>query len=211
LTEELGKIEKPEAEQFADKRKLFLVPLLYSWPDAPDEYKAKLDVYWQQVSDNLVNLESKVGRINRIYHESIGVTGEEALRLLEKLNPASGKITSEKVKGGAQIEPVEDTELVEENMDWERHLMMGFISEKVARKISEFFSDTSKKRYEYIANKINGTLKSSEVAILFIREGHQVQFAPDIEVFSVFPPVLDDIMRWLRDYKPPEKTEEKKE
>ena len=100
MAEELGKIEKPEAGQFANKRKLFLVPLLYSWPDAPGEYKEKLDIYWQQVSENLNNMESKVGKVNRIFHESIGITGEEALALLEKLSPASGKIASEKCKGG---------------------------------------------------------------------------------------------------------------
>jgi hypothetical protein len=195
MTEELGRIEKPEAGQFANKRKLFLVPLLYSWPDAPGEYVEKLEVYWVQVSENLSNLESKVGRINRIFHESIGITGEEALALLEKLSPASGKISSAKVKNGALMEAVEDIQLVEENMDWERHLMIGFISEKVAKKISEFFSETSKKRYEQISKRINEGLKENEVGVLFIREGHQVQFAPDIEVFSVFPPALDDIMR----------------
>jgi hypothetical protein len=37
------------------------------------------------------------------------------------------------------------------------------------------------------------------VALLFIREGHMVQFARDIEVFSVAPPALDEIHRWLRE------------
>ena len=31
-----------------------------------------------------------------------------------------------------------------------------------------------------------------------MREGHQVQFPADIEVFYVSPPGLDDIKRWLR-------------
>jgi len=42
-------------------------------------------------------------------------------------------------------------------------------------------------------------LKADETAILFIREGHAVQFPQDIEVFSVAPPALDEIRRWLRD------------
>jgi len=46
---------------------------------------------------------------------------------------------------------------------------------------------------------LNETLQRGEAAILFIREGHMVQFAKDIEVFSVAPPALDDIHRWLRD------------
>jgi len=35
-----------------------------------------------------------------------------------------------------------------------------------------------------------------------------VQFPPDIEVFSVAPPVLDEIHRWLRDRPASEKTSE---
>ncbi|MCK4581439.1 MAG: hypothetical protein KAU10_08800, partial [Dehalococcoidia bacterium] len=29
--------------------------------------------------------------------------------------------------------------------------------------------------------------------------GHRLQFPGDIEVFSVFPPALDEIHRWVRD------------
>jgi len=208
---ELGKIEKPEVGQFTNKRKLFLVPLIYSWQDAPAEYSVLFDIYWQQVKEHIANLESKVGSVSVIYHESIAVAGEEGLGLLEKLSNPTYKIVLEKTRSGAQMEAVEDAELVGESMDWERHLMMGFISEKAAKVVSDFFNEASKKRYEHIAKRINETFKGNEVAVLFIREGHKVQFPSDIEVFSVFPPVLNDIMRWLRDYKPEENAGEGKE
>jgi hypothetical protein len=199
MSEELGKIEKPETEQFKNKRKLYLVPLLYSWEDAPKEYIEKFNLYWQQVREHIANLESKIGEVKRIYHESITVAGEEGLKILEKLNPSSCQIAREKCQSGAQIEVAEDTELVGESMDWERHILMGFISQKVARMVSEFFTEASRKRFEHIAKRIDETLEDDEVAILFIREGHRVQFPADIEVFSVTPPVLDEIHRWLRD------------
>ena len=101
-------------------------------------------------------------------------------------------------QSGAQLETAEDTALAEESMDWERHLLMGFVSQKVARMVSDFFTEASIKRYEHIANRIDETLKDNEAAILFIREGHGVQFPSDIEVFSVAPPALDEIHRWLR-------------
>jgi len=202
MTEELGKIEKPETKQFRDKRKLYLVPLLYSWEDAPTEYVEKFNLYWQQVREQVANLESKIGEVNRIYHESITIAGEEGLKVLEKLNPSSCQIAQDKYQNGAQVEAVEDSALAEESMDWERHLLMGFVSQKVARVVSDFFAETSRKRYEHIAKRINETLKDNEAAMLFIREGHMVQFPPDIEVFSVVPPALDEIHRWLRDRKP---------
>ncbi|MFC2020204.1 hypothetical protein ACFLU1_00185 [Chloroflexota bacterium] len=208
MAEELGKIEKPEAGKFENKRKLCLVPLLYSWQDAPAEYADKLNLYWQQVSEHVANLESKIGKVNRIFHESITEAGEEGLKILEKLSPSSCQIASEKCQSGAQLEAVEDMELVGESMDWERHLLIGFISQKVAQMVSGFYTEASRKRYEHIAGRIDETLKDNEVALLFIREGHLVQFPPDIEVFSVVPPVLDEIHRWFRDRSAADKAEE---
>jgi len=198
MAEELGKIEKPEAEKFKEKRKLFLIPLLFSWEDAPAEYLEKFNLYWQQVAEHVANLEAKVGRVNRVYHESITIGAEDGLKVLEKLNPSSCQIVQGKCQKGAQFVAAEDKELAEESVDWERHLLMGFVSPKVARVVSDFFVEASKKRYEHIASKINETLEDKEVAILFIRENHMVQFPRDIEVFSVAPPVLDEIRRWLR-------------
>ncbi len=84
-------------------------------------------------------------------------------------------------------------------MDWERHLLVGFISQKVAKIVSEFYVEVLKKRYEVIARRIDESLEDNEVGMLFIREGHRVQFPKDIEVFIVAPPVLDEIHRWQRD------------
>ncbi len=199
MAEELGKIEKPEAKRFKGKRKLFVVPLLFSWDDAPAEYLDKFNLYWQQVKEYLDNLEAKIGKIRRVYHESDTVAAEDGLKVLEKLNPSSCQIVRDKCQDGAQFEAAEDKELAEESVDWERFLLMGFISPKVARMVSDFFVEATRKRYEYIATAVDETLKDDEVAILFIRENHMVQFPADIEVFSVVPPVLDEIHRWLRD------------
>ncbi len=199
MAEELGKIEKPEARQFKEKRKLYLIPLLFSWEDAPTEYVEQLNLYWQQVREHVANLESKIGKVNRVYHESITLSGEEGLKVMEKLNQSGYQLAREKCQSGAEFEVAEDTELSEESMDWERHLLMGFLSQKVARIVSDFFVEASTKRYEHIASKVNETLKDSEVAMFFVREGFPVPFPQDIEVFNVAPPVLDEIHRWLRD------------
>jgi hypothetical protein len=140
-----------------------------------------------------------MGTVDLIYHESVTIAGDKGLEIMEKLSPLSCKITKERCQSGAKLEVIEDEELTEETMDWERHFMMGFISSKVARTVSELYAEASKKRYEHIANRINETLGEDNSAILFIRENHRVQFPPDIEVFSVAPPALDEISRWLRD------------
>ncbi len=196
---ELGKLERPEAEQFQGKRKLYLVPLLYTWPDSPLEYTIKYDLYWQQVNEHVANLEAKLGKVKRVYHESVTAPDEEGLKIIERLNSASYQLVKDKCAAGAELELIEDRDLVEESMDWERHLIIGFLSEKVARMVAQFFADSSHRRYEHMARRIGETLKDGEVGMLIVREGHGIQFSKDIEVFMVAPPALDEVHRWLRE------------
>jgi hypothetical protein len=199
MPEQLGKIERLEVECYKQGKKLYLVPLVYSGEEAPDEYKEKCSRYWQQVAEQLTNLASKIGRVNRVYHESIFQSGEDGMKAMERLNPSSYQIAKTQCANGAIFETVEERELFEEVMDWQRCLMLGFISDKVASKVSEFYVEAAKKRNEFMAKKISETLKDDEAGLLFIREEHSVQFPSDIEVFSIFPPALDEIHRWYRD------------
>jgi hypothetical protein len=199
MPEQLGKIERLEVEHFKQGKKLYLVPLVYSGEEAPDEYKEKCSRYWQQVAEQLTNLASKIGRVNQVYHESIFQSGEDGMKAMERLNPSSYQIAKTQCDNGAIFETVEERELFEEVMDWQRCLMLGFISDKVASKVSEFYVEAAKKRNEFMAKKISETLKDDEAGLLFIREEHSVQFPSDVEVFSIFPPALDEIHRWYRD------------
>ena len=203
MAEELGRVEKPSVESFGGERKLFIVPLLFWSDNAPAEYSEKFELYWQQVGDHVSRLEESLGKVQRVYHESIFVGGEEGLEILEKLNASSCGIAREKCHNGAQLEETDDRELVEESMDWERCLLLGFMSQKVARMVSESYIETSRKRYEHIAKRIDETLKAGERAILFISERHRLQFPKDAQIFSISPPALDQIHRWLRDRSEP--------
>lgn len=217
MPEELGKIEKLEVERFKQGKKLYLVPLVYAGDEAPDEYREKCDRYWQEVAEQLANLASKIGKVDRVYHESISQSGEDGLKAMERLNPRSYQIARAECDSGAITEAVEDEELFQEVMDWQRCLMLGFMSEKVASKISGFYVEAAKKRNEFMARRISETLGEDEAGLLFVREGHSLQFPGDTEVFSVFPPALDEIHRWHRDQarlgmeKPAEKSQEKTE
>ncbi len=77
--------------------------------------------------------------------------------------------------------------------------MVGLQNPKVLTRVYESYTEIGKKRNEYIASKINETLKADEIGILLMRENHQVQFPSDIQVFYVAPPALDELKRWLRE------------
>ena len=84
-------------------------------------------------------------------------------------------------------------------MDWSKCLFVGLQNQKVFTKVYEYYTETQTKRNENVAQQIDDTLKSGEAGILFFREGHQVQFPSDIQVFYIAPPALDEIQRWLRE------------
>ena len=138
MAEQVGKIQKPPAEQFKQSKKLYIVPLIYSNDKAPDEYKERYSRYWQQVSEQLINLETKIGSINRIYHELVYQSGEEGMKTVEKINADSFQIAKDKCGNDAVFEAIEQEELFEEVMDWERCILLGFISEKWQIKFPNF-------------------------------------------------------------------------
>ena len=199
MSEELGKIEKPSVEEFKTKRKLYFIPLIYSGKESPAEYLERFNRYWNQVETQISNLELKLGRVDKIYHELIPVGGDDGVKVIEELNNKSYQIVKNRLEKGAQLEVIEEGELLTEFMDWGKCLAVGLQNEKVFIKVYECYTEASQKRNEHIAKQIDETLKEDETGVLFMREGHQVQFPSDIQVFYVAPPALDEIKRWLRD------------
>jgi len=199
MAEELGKIEKPQAQEFKRGRKLCFVPLLYCGKESPAEYLEKFNKYWDQVESQMSELELKLGKVNKIYHELIPAGGEDGIKVIKELNDKSYKIIKSRLDKGAQLEAAEDSELLTEFMDWSKCLVVGLQNQKVFTRVYESYTEAGKNRNEQIARQIDETLKADEIGAFFMREGHQVQFPSDIQVFYVAPPALDEIKRWLRD------------
>jgi hypothetical protein len=198
MSEELGKIEKPEVSSYVQERKIIQVPLIYAGKESPAEYVELFEKYWQQAGEMISKLENKLGTVNIIYHETVNEGGAEGLKMLETLNPKSHAIIAGRSGAANILKCIEETGMLEEVMDWERCIMIGFLSDKVAKTVYDAYSEASRKRYQQIAKTIDETLKAGDIALLFIREGHLVQFPQNIDVFSVAPPALDEIHRWAR-------------
>ncbi|MFC1905712.1 hypothetical protein ACFLXL_02765 [Chloroflexota bacterium] len=200
MSEELGKIEKPAAEEFKKGRKLYFVPLFYFAKDSPAEYQEKLTSYWEQIEQHISNLEEKLGRISKIFHELIPASGEDGAKVVKDLNDKGYDIVKSRLDKGAHLEATEDGELLTEFMDWGRCLSLGLQNQKVFTRIYESYIEITKKRNEFIARHIDETLNADEAGVLFMREGHQVHFPSDVEIFYVSPPALDELNRWFRDH-----------
>jgi hypothetical protein len=182
---EIGKIEKPEAESFAEKKKLYCVPNVYLLKDAPEEYKKLFNTYWDEVARQIEKLET-IGKIRKIFYENISVQGDEALDLLLKVNERVHQIIQGKIKEGAVFLPIETEEIFGSYMDWGNCL---------------FYTESFNKRTEHILNVIESNLSEKEAGLLIIKDEDRarLQFPQDIEVFLVTPPSYDSILKWIRD------------
>ena len=199
MSSPLGKIDKPEAEPFKDGRKIFLVPLFLSPPDAPDDLRALLEEYWEGAGVHVARLEASLGPVSHIFHETVFMEGEEGAAMLEQINPMGYRALRARYYAGAALEATEDMELVQETTDWQRCLVSGLTSERVFTTVMESYNDAVARRYQHISDKIESSLGEDESAILVIGEQHRVQFSTDVQVFYVSPPALDRIKQWIRD------------
>jgi hypothetical protein len=199
MSEPLARVDRPAAESFQSLRKLYLVFLVFTHESAPKEYNERCERYWSQVGNQLANLEAKAGSAAHIYHEAVYEAGDAGLALLKDAYRFSYELASARCAGGAVLEALEDRELAAEVSDWERFMMMGYASRKVGELVSDLYTQALKKRNEHVLSAIDSTLGAGEAGVLFVGEGHRLQFPPDIEVFSVVPPALDELHRWLRE------------
>ncbi len=199
MAEELGKIEKPPVENFKKGRKLYFVPLIFGNPEPPEDYLEIFNRYWEQVAKQVDELVLKLGAVNRIYHELVADSGDTGSKAVGELSEKSHDIVSNCLEKKAQMEALEEGDVLMEFMDWNRCLLVGLQNPKVISTVYESYIAAGKKRNESIARRLDETLKSDEIGLLFMRENHQVQFPPDIQVFYIAPPALDEIKRWFRE------------
>lgn len=199
MTTPLTQIPKPEAGQYAARRKLFLVPIFLFPPDLPDDAAQLLQRYWSEVRDHIQNLERSLGGVKYVFHETIYADGDEGMAMVEAMNPYGCSFIQALCGAGASLQATEDRTVVEEHSDWQRCLSVGLMSEKVMNLAMTGIEETTQQRFDHIGKRISETLRDSEAGILFISEGHRVQFPADIQVFFVAPPALDALKRWLDD------------
>lgn len=198
MSQQLGKIEKPSASKFRDGRKLFFVPLIFTPLQPEPDLLELVDRYWDQVQGQVKNLEEKLSRVKKVYHELIPAGGKKGLKAIATLSRGSHRIVKGILDKGAKLQSIENGDLLGEFMDWSKCLSVGLQSRAVIAKVYQSYIVVQRKRTDQIVEKIDRTLKSEETGVLVMREGHQVQFPSDIQVFYVAPPGLDEIKRWFR-------------
>ncbi|MEW6162340.1 MAG: hypothetical protein AB1606_03320 [Nitrospirota bacterium] len=196
---ELGQIERPKAESFAGRRKLYCVPNIYPIDDAPNDYKELFNKYWDEVAEQIEKIEV-AGKIKKIFCEMVYLQGEEALNILAKINDRATQIIKRKSEEGGTLFPLETKEIFGPYLDWSNCLKI-VNTQEVFTKVFEFYTEYMDKRLRHILSVIDSNLLAAEAGLLMMKDEDRakLQFPRDIEVFLVTPPSYDDIMRWFRE------------
>ena len=195
MSEELGKISKPQADNVQLKRKLYLVQNIQNYFPDNSEFEVLLNEYWESISEQLDNLEKTAGSINKIYVEGIYQDYEIASKLLEENNKWCLNTISPRIKSGAEFGKIEDEGNYKDLIDWTRIAQIGFVSENVKEITEKNYTEIINSRSKIIQDEID-KLQNGEAALFLISSGSH-KFPEDIEIFNVIPPSLDKMNRWI--------------
>lgn len=204
MAPELGRIEKPPLEGFRRGRKLFCVPLIPSLQggDPQKGFQERVSRYWKQAIEQVDSLE-KVGKISRIYVESIASSGDSAMDFLKQMSEQCYELVQAKREHGGMLEVVENRKTLDEYLDWSMCLSVVGRSREVVKKIVGFHEKVAKKRFEQIAKRIEKTLEGDEAGLLIMTDENRIRLQQhlqsDIQIFLVHPPAFNDIQNWFRD------------
>lgn len=100
--QELGRISRPGADQYRGRRKLILLPLLYSPATGEPEGAAALQNYWQQAQTQVAALENALGGLEQLRAGDLRSHSLVSLKCDPRPSTGSGG------SGGAVLEATED-------------------------------------------------------------------------------------------------------
>ena len=195
--EEIGSIGKATAGDILASRKIYLVTMVQPSPGAPDGFEQRYNDYWSAVEQQISNLETTAGTVNRIFAEGVIGRGDDAMLMVQQSNPGAHSVVRQRVSTGAVFEEFEDTDLFGQVIDWGRCLQGGLINQTVADEIQTKYTEASEKRSKHLLKQLEEGILESEAGLLL--SGDPSIAIPDgVEKFLISPPELDALQRWVQ-------------
>lgn len=215
---ELGKMEKPRAEDFKEKRKLYVVPML-PFEELALQFKidtAAVERLWGEVRDKIEYFVSMYGDLKFLYIEGITADESAGIEYFERFGKDSNhyKLMKNLIDKGAVIKGIDKSEYVKRSRllfeEYSRSFLPetketheGFYGKDIdfegwrnylVKKILETQEEMNR-----LASRILGEMPEDANGVLIITDGRAVEFPEGMDVFQIRPPAFDEISRNLRE------------
>ena len=215
---ELGKIEKPEAKDFKEKRKLYVVPTL-PFEELAMEFgleTSKIEKFWGEVGDKINYFVSIYGNISVLYIEGIDEDENVTTGFFDKYDKNSShyKLIKSLLDKGAKVKGIDKSKNLKLSRLLFEEYSRSFLPE--VKEVHQGFYgkdiDFDKWR-EYMVKRIQetqdemGRLASDIIkenlgeagnGVLIITDGRPIEFPENTDVFQIRPPAFDEISRTIR-------------
>lgn len=215
---ELGKIEKPEAESFKEKRKLYVVPTLPFEELAMemDIDKAKVERFWGEVREKIEYFRTTYGSIGIVFVEGMDEEEIKGIEFFERFGKESNHYkfiktlmdAGAKFRGIDRIDSLRQAKLIfeEYSKSFSPDIMeihKGFYGKDVdfdkwreylVKKIQEIQDGISSHATGIIAEMPEDTS-----GVLIFTEGRPIDYPAGIDVFQIRPPAFDELAKLVRD------------
>jgi len=178
-------------------RKIYFATMVQPSVAAPEGFEERYDAYWNAVDQQVSQLETKSGRVARIFVEGVLGEGDEAMLLVQQSNPGAYKVLRERVSAGTVFEMFEDTNLFGKVVDWGRCLHIGLINGEVADEIQTKYDEASEKRRAHLQRRLEEGILESESALVF-GDDQNIKLPEGTEKILISPPERDELERWVQ-------------
>lgn len=196
---EIGKVNKPDAAAYRNKKKIYFIRNLYLPQNSTDKYREIFNRYWNQVDEHLGKLEA-AGKVSKIFCESIYMSGEESMKVLNAMNMRLEQIVQKKIEAGGEFLPLEDKDIFGAYVDLNNCLML-VRTPRVYEILHKYFKEVVKERFAYIKTVLQEKIGDGEAAMLIMRDGDRefLDLPDDIELFFITPPAYDELLHFIQD------------
>ena len=185
-------------------RKLLCVPIMHTEVDMGSlkesirskfssqqrwhRHQQKVDELWDEITQRIMNMNLDYKRV-RVYQDGLPVCGSELdiIRDLASRGSKNHQLVLSLMEKGVTLEGTEDINLLLEEYNYIKAVSQNKTEEEVKLALEEYREKSRtllQKRDDFIAARIDSTLKNGEIGILFIGVMHEVEkkLPDDIQV-----------------------------
>ena len=156
--------------------------------EAWEENLKKIEKFWNEVEKSIDKLDLDYSKV-RIFQDGMPVSGDLALKIVNETAEKGSRnyqIIKKMIEKGAKIEETESRELLLKEYDYVKEFTSADKEKKetALKEYEKAKDELIRKRDEFIAKRIDETLKEDETGFLFIGAHHKIKdkLASDIKV-----------------------------